>query len=116
MFELKLKNNTIQLKWGTWAMKRFCELEGKTLMQMIGVLSSGEFDLKTIVSIVQSAAEAGCKTNKQPIEFGEFEVCEWIDEAGGLSSKDSQIVEFINYMQSSMNPDIKQEESDEKKN
>ena len=65
---------------------------------------------------MQSAAEAGCKTNKQPIEFGEFEVCEWIDEAGGLSSKDSQIVSFINYMQSSMTPDIKQEESDEKKN
>ena len=29
MFQLKTNNNTIHLKWGTWAMKRFCELENK---------------------------------------------------------------------------------------
>jgi len=115
MFKLVLKDRTLDLKWGTWAMKRFCELEGKNLMEMINVLSSGEFDLKTIVSIIQAAAECGCKTTKQPIDFGEFEVCEWIDEAGGLSAKDTQIIAFINYMQKAMTPDLKQEVSEEKK-
>ena len=52
MFELRLNNNTIPLQWGTWAMKRFCELENKSLMELIKVLSSGSFELKTIINIV----------------------------------------------------------------
>ena len=117
MFELKTDNNTIHLKWGTWAMKRFCELENKNLMQLIEVLSGGVYDLDTIVHIVQAAAESGCKSLKKPIDFDEFDVCEWIDEVGGLSAKDGQLVEFMKYMQDSMTPDLKPEkETDEKKN
>lgn len=117
MFELKTNNNTIHLKWGTWAMKRFCELEGKNLMELINVLSGGIYDLDTIVHIVQAAAESGYKSLKKPIDFGEFEVCEWIDEVGGLSAKDGQLVAFMKYMQDSMTPDLKPEKgTDEKKN
>jgi hypothetical protein len=44
-------------------------------------------------------------------------VCEWIDQVGGLSAKDGQLVEFMKYMQDSMTPDLKPEkETDEKKN
>jgi len=68
MYELKTDNNTIHLKWGTWAMKRFCELENKNLMQLIEVLSGGIYDLDTIVHIVQAAAESGYKSLKKPIE------------------------------------------------
>jgi len=95
MYELKTDNNTIHLKWGTWAMKRFCELENKNLMQLIEVLSGGVYDLDTIV----------------------HNVCEWIDQVGGLSAKDGQLVEFMRYMQDSMTPDLKPEKgTDEKKN
>ncbi len=80
MYELKTNNNTIHLKWGTWAMKRFCELENKNLMQLIEVLSGGVYDLDTIVHIVQAAAESGYKSLKKPIDFDEFDVCEWIDQ------------------------------------
>lgn len=118
MYELKTKNNTIHLQWGTWAMKRFCELENKTLLELINILSSGSFELSTIINIVRASAESGCKTNKLPIEFGEFEVCEWIDEVGGLSAKDGQLIQFIKYMQDSMTPEVKDKKSkkDEKKN
>jgi hypothetical protein len=117
MFELKTDNNTIYLKWGTWAMKRFCELENKNLMQLIEVLSGGIYDLDTIVHIVQAAAESGYKSLKKPIDFDEFDVCEWIDQVGGLSAKDGQLVEFMKYMQDSMTPDLKPDnETDEKKN
>ncbi len=66
------------------------------------VLSGGIYDLDTIVHIVQAAAESGYKSLKKPIDFDEFEVCEWIDEVGGLSAKDGQLVEFMRYMQDSM--------------
>ena len=116
MFELKLETTTIPLKWGTWAMKRFCELENKTLMELIQVLSSGVYNLDTIVHIVQSAAESGYKSLKKPVDFEEFDVCNWIDEVGGLTAKDGQLIEFMKYMQDSMVPDLKGKSTDEKKN
>jgi len=116
MFELKLKETTIPLRWGTWAMKRFCELEDKTLMDLINVLSSGVYNLDTIVHIVQAAAESGYKSLKKPIDFEEFDVCNWIDEVGGLTAKDGQLVEFMKYMQDSMVPELKGKSTDEKKN
>ena len=116
MYELKTDNNTIHLKWGTWAMKRFCELENKTLMDLISVLSSGVYNLDTIVHIVQAAAESGYKSLKKPIDFEEFDVCNWIDEVGGLTAKDGQLVEFMKYMQDSMVPELKGKSTDEKKN
>ena len=116
MFELKLKETTIPLRWGTWAMKRFCELENKTLMDLINVLSSGVYNLDTIVHIVQAAAESGYKSLKKPIDFEEFDVCNWIDEVGGLTAKDGQLVEFMKYMQNSMVPELKGKSTDEKKN
>jgi hypothetical protein len=117
MYELKLKETTIPLRWGTWAMKRFCELENKTLMELINVLSSGVYNLDTIVHIVQSAAESGYKSLKRPVNFEEFDVCNWIDEVGGLTAKDGQLVEFMKYMQNSMVPDLKDNKpTEEKKN
>lgn len=116
MYELKLKTTTIPLRWGTWAMKRFCELENKTLMELIKVLSSGEYNLDTVVHIVQASAESGYKSLKKPVDFEEFDVCDWIDEVGGLTAKEGQLVEFMKYMQNSMVPDLKSSSTDEKKN
>ena len=109
MFELRLNNNkTIPLKWGTWAMKRFCELENKSLLDLINILSSGAFELGTIVHIIQASAESGFKTLNQPIEFNDVIVCDWIDEVGGLSAKDGQLIDFIKFMQTSMVPETKE--------
>lgn len=109
MFELRLNNNNkIPLKWGTWAMKRFCELENKSLLELINILSSGSFELGTIVHIIQASAESGCKTLQKPIDFTDVEVCDWIDEVGGLSAKDGQLIDFIKFMQNSMVPETKE--------
>jgi len=117
MYELKLKETTIPLRWGTWAMKRFCELEKKNLMELINVLSSGVYEMDTIVHIVQASAESGYKSLKKPIDFEEFDVCDWIDKVGGLTAKDGQLVEFMKYMQNSMVPELKEGKSTaEKKN
>lgn len=116
MFELRLNNNTtIPLKWGTWAMKRFCELENKTLVELITVLSSGNYDLKTIVNIISAAAESGYKSLQKPIDFDEYMVCEWIDEVGGLSAKEGQLIAFMKYMQDSMTPDLPESKKEAKK-
>jgi hypothetical protein len=115
MFELRLNNKIIPLKWGTWAMKRFCELENKTLIELINVLSSGNYDLSTIVNIITSAAESGYKSLQKPIDFDEYMICEWIDEVGGLSAKEGQLIAFMKYMQDSMTPDLQETKKEAKK-
>lgn len=119
MFELKVENNTIPLKWGTWAMHRFCELENKNLHQLIELLMGGVYEISTIVNIVQASAESGCKSLKKPIDFDNYDVCEWIDKVGGLYTKDGQLNAFMLYMQNSMKPDLPQDKNSgegEKKN
>jgi len=115
MFELRLNNKIIPLKWGTWAMKRFCELENKTLVELINVLSSGNYDLSTIVNIISAAAESGYKSLQKPIDFDEYIICEWIDEVGGLSAKEGQLIAFMKYMQDSMTPDLQETKKEAKK-
>ena len=73
--------------------------------------------MDTIVHIVQASAESGYKSLKKPIDFEEFDVCDWIDEVGGLTAKDGQLVKFMKYMQDSMVPDLKSgKPTEEKKN
>ncbi len=84
-------------------------------MELINVLSSGNYDLSTIVNIITSAAESGYKSLQKPIDFDEYKVCEWIDEVGGLSAKEGQLIEFMKYMQDSMTPDLKDNKKEAKK-
>ena len=84
-------------------------------MELISVLSSGSFELKTIINIVLASAESGYKTIKKPIDFDEFDVCNWIDEVGGLSAKKGQLVEYMKYMQDSMTPDLKKDNKEDSK-
>lgn len=96
MFELKLKDKTIPLKWGTWSMKRFTEIQGKELNDYFDMLSQNKFGLNDVISLLQAAAEYGFKKSNLEIDFGEIEICEWIDEVGGLNSE--QLKGFFEYM------------------
>lgn len=92
--QLKLPNGkTIDLKWGTWAMKRTCELRGMSLMELLTTLEKGSFDLSFIIAILQSCAEyPQYKAAGKHIEISDIEVCEWIDECGGIGSEQIQQV------------------------
>ena len=97
MFELKTANKSVPLKWGTWAMKRFCDLKKLSLNEFFTYLSRGEFSISDTVLMLQSAAEYGYMKEKKPVDFDEVEICEWIDETGGLG-EGGQIYNFFSHV------------------
>lgn len=95
MFEFKLKDKTIPMKWGTWSMKRFCEIKGITIGQYFDIIGGGNISLEDVIVILQAAAEMAPKGT---VKFTEFEVCEWIDEDGGIVNPNGQIKAFFQWI------------------
>jgi hypothetical protein len=98
MFEFKLNDKTIPLNWGTWSMKRFCDIKGITIAQYFDIIGNGNIDLADVIVILQAAAEHG---SKGTVKFSEFEVCEWIDQDGGIVNPEGQIKAFFEWIANS---------------
>ena len=112
MFEFKLKDKTIPLKWGTWSMKRFCEIKGITIGQYFDIIGGGNISLEDVIVILQAAAEMATKGT---VKFTEFEVCEWVDEDGGIINQDGQIKAFFQWIVDSHTVNVTPIGDDEKK-
>ena len=100
MFELKLQNKTIPLKWGTWAMRRACELAGEDgkplpLQDFFDSLLGSSYDFRKIAIFLQAAAESA---NRGPVEYTEHDYGDWLDECGGILAQEGQIIDFFNYV------------------
>ena len=115
MFQLKTNNNTINLKWGTWAMKEFTKVNNITIEEYFNVLASAQTNLDVIVQVVYIGYKAACISNKQEVEFTEVDACEWIDEAGGIFKPDGQIVEYLKYVVETTVHSVQGVTKDEKK-
>lgn len=115
MFQLKTNNNTINLKWGTWAMKEFTKVNDITIEQYFNVLASAQTNLDVIVQIVYIGYKSACISNKQELEFTEVDVCDWIDEAGGIFKPEGQIVEYLKYVVETTVHSVQGVTKDEKK-
>ena len=98
MFELKLNNKTIPLKWGTWAMREFCISQNITIDKYFELLGKTQLDLDIVVKMIHIGYKSYCVSNKQPIEATEEEVCDWVDELGGLFNTDGQFIEYVKYI------------------
>jgi hypothetical protein len=98
MFELKLNNNTIQLKWGTWAMREFCIAKGITVDKYFDVLANTQFDIDNIIKLVYIGYKSACVSNKQDIEYKEEDACDWIDELGSILATEGQLIDYIKYI------------------
>lgn len=96
MFELKISSGTIQLKWGYWAMKKFCERHDFKPTQYFEMLSNGNGVLDYVAELLVIAHEyAALKNGAAKVD--EVTVCEWIDEAGGVKA-DGVIMDFLKYL------------------
>lgn len=115
MFELKLNNKTIQLKWGTWAMREFCELKGISLDKYFELLGNSQTDLDLIVKLVYVGYKSACISNKQELEYTEVDVCDWIDEVGSIFASEGQLIGFIKYIVASTVTSIQSKPVEEKK-
>jgi hypothetical protein len=98
MFQLKVNNKTIPLKWGTWAMREFCVERGITIDKYFELLGKSQFDLDLVVKMFYIGYKSACISSKQPIEYTEIDVCDWIDELGGIYQPEGQFFEFIKYI------------------
>jgi hypothetical protein len=107
MFDFKVGEKTVPLNWGTWSMKRFCEIKGITIVEYFDIIGSGNIQLTDVIAILQAAAEHGTKGS---VKFTEFEVCEWIDADGGIVNPDGQIKGFFEWIAASHLVDVKQDE------
>jgi len=98
MFELRLNNNTIQLKWGTWSMREFCKAKEITIDKYFELLGTNQYDLDNIVKLIHIGYKSACISNKQEIEFTEDNVCDWIYDIGGIFNPEGQILSYLKYI------------------
>lgn len=98
MFELRLNNKTISLKWGTWAMREFCVENNIGIDKYFELLGKTQFDLNLVVKMIYIGYKSACVSNKQSIDYTEVDVCDWIDELGGLFNTEGQFIEYVKYI------------------
>jgi len=98
MYKLELNNKTIDLKWGTWAMREFCKDKGITIDQYFELIGNTVLDLDTIVRLIYSGYKSACNSNKKPIEYTESDVCDWLDELGGMFAADGPLMGYFKYI------------------
>jgi len=115
MFELRLDNNTIHLKWGTWAMREFCQRNNITIDKYFELLGKTQFDIDLIVQLVFIGYKSACISLKIPIEHTEDEACDWIDEMGTIFSSEGQLIDYIKYIINNTVNSVKTTATEEKK-
>ena len=105
-YELTLSDGTkIPMRFCTWSLKRFCQLQGIGPSD-IGDALSGDSTLDAIVNLLKSAAEYPLYKEGITPKFTDLDVCDWIDDMGGLGSKKFQDV--MASLSESMNSGVEQ--------
>jgi hypothetical protein len=91
-FELTLSDGKkIPMRFCTWSLKRFCQLQGIGPSD-IGEALSGQTSLDAIINLLKAAAEYPLYSQGITPSFTEIEVCDWVDDMGGMGSKKFQEV------------------------
>jgi hypothetical protein len=93
------------MRFCTWSLKRFCQLQGIGPSDISEALS-GNQSLEAITNLLKSAAEYPLYSQGITPSFTDIEVCDWIDDMGGLGSKKFQDV--MAALAESMNSGIEQ--------
>lgn len=91
-FNLSLSDGkVIPLRFCTWSLKRFCQLQGVGPTEIATALS-GDNALDAVVNLLRAAAEYPFYKEGRNPDFKEIDVCDWIDDMGGIGGKQFQDV------------------------
>lgn len=100
-YELNLTSGkVIPLRFCTWSLKRFCKLQGIGPSE-IGDALSGNEALDAIVNLLKSAAEYEYVSKGISGTITEVEVCDWIDDMGGIGGP--KFADVMSALSESMN-------------
>jgi hypothetical protein len=103
-FELTLSDGKkIPMRFCTWSLKRFCQLQGIGPSE-IGEALSGQTSLDAIINLMKAAAEYPLYSQGITPTFTDLEVCDWVDDMGGMGSTKFQ--EVMTALSESMNSGI----------
>jgi hypothetical protein len=98
MFELKLKDKTIPLQWGTWSMHEFTKEKNLTIQEFFQVLGNSTIDLGNMVSFIYVGYKHAALSSNKEFEYTEFNVYEWLDEMGGMLDVEGQVMKYLKYI------------------
>lgn len=91
-YELSLSDGTkIPMRFCTWSLKRFCQLQGIGPSD-IGEALSGASSLDAISNLFRAAAEYPLYKEGITPKFTDLDTCDWIDDMGGIGGKKFQEV------------------------
>jgi hypothetical protein len=93
------------MRFCTWSLKRFCQLQGIGPTDISDALS-GNQSLDAITNLLKAAAEYPLYSQGITPSFTDIQVCDWIDDMGGLGSKKFQDVMAM--LAESMNSELEQ--------
>jgi hypothetical protein len=103
-YELNLTDGkVVPLRFCTWSLKRFCKLQGIGPGE-IGDALGGNDALDAIVNLLKSAAEYEYVSKGTTSNLTEVEVCDWIDDMGGIGG--TKFSEVMSALSESMNSGI----------
>jgi len=75
-------------KYSLWAAKRFCDKKKLTLNSFIERLSADNMTFDDLTENILCAVEHKQREEGKPFKYSDFNVCEWIEELGGIDSED----------------------------
>jgi hypothetical protein len=79
------------MRFCTWSLKRFCQLQGIGPSD-IGEALSGTSSLDAISNLFRAAAEYPLYKEGITPSFTDLDTCDWIDDMGGIGGKKFQEV------------------------
>lgn len=86
-FEIILDGEVIPGKFGTWSAKRFSDKKGFSLSQLVDYYKNDDVSFDDVTLNILCAVEYGCRKKSIPFHWTDVDVCEWIDEMGGMLSE-----------------------------
>jgi hypothetical protein len=101
------------MRFCTWSLKRFCQLQGIGPSD-IGEALSGTSSLDAISNLFRAAAEYPLYKEGITPSFTDLDTCDWIDDMGGIGGKKFQ--EVMAALTESLNSGLEQSTTKKAKN
>lgn len=87
-FEIVLDDKSVvRGQYSLWSVKRYCDLKKLSLAQLEEQLSVENIALDDIVKLILCAVEYTTRKEKQGFGYTDVDVCDWIEQLGGITSE-----------------------------